>query len=490
MGSMNQNYMRSVLVIVVLAVVAVIGIKFLSIGQKQQATSIDSGVAVPLSPEQNGNAMVPERSDSNADGFNRADTIDQPLILEDGRVPSDAKDTEIKDSGVKNDGGTNGSTNGGTTGGTPKEVTNDVATGGRVWDINALENSGNTKANSDKPVSPSGSGIYILGGDRIDPIAAQSSSVANDIWKGVGTLGIAWNPAPISQFGVASVWSKRDYFSSFYYKNALWVMGGNANFPKHDIWNSTDYGLTWNHVDTDANSLNGIQDATWSARQNFQVVNNNGTLYLTGGTTTTCLTSVLASNQMWASNDAIHWSLVSSGPWSGRYGHASVSYNGEIYVLGGVNCSSGSTMSNNEIWKFSPSTQKWTHVVTSGPMWSPRFNHSAVVMDGKIWVLGGADTTSSYNDSWYSENGGVSWHQMAKIGGSGTWAPRSEFQTPLIGGKILYVMGGNSSSYGSGMLGDVWHATNINYSTNTMSWVQDPVPPWSARTGFQAVVVQ
>ena len=48
----------------------------------------------------------------------------------------------------------------------------------------------------------------------------------------------------------------------------------------------------------------------------------------------------------------------------------------------------------------------WSKLTTSSPIWSARYDHQTLVMNGKMWVLGGFDNqASTYNDVWWSSDG-------------------------------------------------------------------------------------
>jgi hypothetical protein len=99
--------------------------------------------------------------------------------------------------------------------------------------------------------------------------------------------------------------------------------------------------------------------------------------------------------------------------------HTSVLYNGRIWLLGGREFSAG----ENDVW-YSSDGVKWT-TATRHAQWSPRFGHTSVVHDGKMWVLGGAYLVNAIehylNDVWYSSDG-TSWTQATA---SAAWSPRS-----------------------------------------------------------------
>jgi leucine-zipper-like transcriptional regulator 1 len=100
---------------------------------------------------------------------------------------------------------------------------------------------------------------------------------------------------------------------------------------------------------------------------------------------------------------AAEWVQVNAGPrWSSRTEHASVVFQDKIWVLGGLN--KGISNGNlNDVWS-SPDGVNWTQV-TAAAAWEPRSRHSALVYDGKLWVLGGYGNNGTLHDVWYSSDG-------------------------------------------------------------------------------------
>ena len=72
-----------------------------------------------------------------------------------------------------------------------------------------------------------------------------------------------------------------------------------------------------------------------------------------------------------------------SNHWSIRYEHTAVVFDDKMWVLGGFDGSS----TLNDVW-WSVDGASWTEVTASNH-WSARYYHTAVVFDGKMWVLGG-----------------------------------------------------------------------------------------------------
>jgi len=160
------------------------------------------------------------------------------------------------------------------------------------------------------------------------------------------------------------------------------------------------------------------------------------------------------------------WSPVTgNASWSPRYDHTALVFNNELWVLGG----SG----GNDVWK-SADGRTWSKVTDSAG-WLPRIGHASVVFDNRMWVLGGG-SGSLNNDVWYSTDG-VTWTEATKNAG---WSPRSGHASFVYEGKI-WVLGGGSGSLNN----DVW------YSTDGVTWTEATKNAgWSPRLGHASFVYE
>jgi len=126
------------------------------------------------------------------------------------------------------------------------------------------------------------------------------------------------------------------------------------------------------------------------------------------------------------------WVMKASMPLP-RAEHAAVLLNGKIYVMGGYVGAGGVT---KQVHIYDPSNNTWT---VGTPMLNPRSQFGAAVINGKIYVMGGLMTT----------NTGSSINAVEEYDPSnGTWVSktpmliqRNDFATAVLDGKI-YVMGG------------------------------------------------
>ena len=87
---------------------------------------------------------------------------------------------------------------------------------------------------------------------------------------------------------------------------------------------------------------------------------------------------------------------TSAANWTARRNHTSLVYNNKMWVIGGYDAGGY----KNDVWSSSDGIT-WTQQ-TSATSWTARNNHASLVYSNKMWVIGGWD--SGYkNDVWYTD---------------------------------------------------------------------------------------
>ena len=168
----------------------------------------------------------------------------------------------------------------------------------------------------------------------------------------------------------------------------------------------------------------------------------------------------------------VKWQLVTrSAAWAGRAEHTSVVHDDKIWVLGGQSLVRPSLYA--DVW-YSANGRTWRRTTALAP-WRRRHSHASVVHDGKIWVLGG-DGGKRKNDVWSSEDG-INWSQVRA---AAPWSARRDHTSVVHNGRI-WVLGGSS---GPGKReNDVW------YSSDGIEWTQALASaPWGVRYSHLSVV--
>ncbi len=217
------------------------------------------------------------------------------------------------------------------------------------------------------------------------------------------------------------------------------------------------------------------------------------------------------------------WETKSPMP-TARQGLSTSVVNGKIYAIGGVESSSASfanTEKFSTVEEYDPATDTWS---TKSPMPTARGWHSANVVDGKIYIIGGArgttpaevhvvtvevydpatDTWSQKGDMPVSRGAGSGSMVDGKIyffGGYGgkqrvdeydpstdTWTQKSEMPTARVGlstsvldGKI-YLIGGFGHSGYRGV------TTVAFYDPATDTWTTAPDMPTGRFGAYSSVV--
>jgi N-acetylneuraminic acid mutarotase len=188
-------------------------------------------------------------------------------------------------------------------------------------------------------------------------------------------------------------------------------------------------------------------------------------------------------NDVSYSSDGQDWSLATaSAPWAPRCEHAALAFDDKLWVIGGVD-SSGELHVFSDVWCSSDGIT-WTQVTSAAP-WCARRGFTAVVFDGKIWVMGGrglggcGDVNGYLSDVWYSSDG-VSWNEATA---AAPWRGRGEHSSVAHDGKI-WVMGGKAMADIMEMVyfKDVW------CSSDGVNWIEATNEgPWQWYCGYTCV---
>ncbi len=222
------------------------------------------------------------------------------------------------------------------------------------------------------------------------------------------------------------------------------------------------------------NEVWAFDGTTWSQRPNAPWVSGmmgqsyvlSGKLYYAGGQDY----QGNLSHNIWSTTNGSNWVLSSSSPvWSPRAYHAttvapcnigssststiSQKSPAKVFLMGGID--------PNSVYDetvFSSSNGSTWNQLTNNAAWGQRQGHASVYFLNKIWVLGGNDgITGNKNDVWSSPDG-INWTQVTS---NAAWSPRS-YHTALVYNNKIWVIGGGDNS----MMNDVWS------SPDGVSWTQ------------------
>ena len=214
----------------------------------------------------------------------------------------------------------------------------------------------------------------------------------------------------------------------------LYVMGGNTTLGNPHTTNVFEVfdpaSNTWSTPQT---------TGVYTGRRYLSATMVDGKIYFIGGIQADQI-PYLALNTVEVFDPLSNaWTTPTmSGSMTARAYHASVVINGKIYVIGG-NIRAPS-FPNVEV--FDPGTNTWTVPVTSGTF-IQRYLLTASAVGGKIYVFGGIGVDSSGANALVSQvqvfdPSTGAWSTSVT---SGIFTPRSDLSSAVIGGKI-YVIGG------------------------------------------------
>ena len=277
--------------------------------------------------------------------------------------------------------------------------------------------------------------MWIIGGYYHGPVGVPHATTLGDLWY--SSDGNIWTQATASP-----AFPNRGGCSSLVFNGKMWVIGGNdiagpATSSLNDIWYSSD-GITW---------IEATTSAAFSPRTGHSSLAFSGKMWVIGGNDSVNGLGWLGNgykNDVWYSSDGISWSqATSSAAFSPRCNHTSLVFDNKMWVVGGAGIGMAT---NRDVW-YSTDGITWTQA-TASAAFSARYYHSSAVFNGKMWVIGGQDGTGTRNDIWYSTDGSA-WTQLSSFTG---FSPRYG-QSSLVFNNELWSIGGT----GDTDYKDVWY---------------------------------
>lgn len=229
--------------------------------------------------------------------------------------------------------------------------------------------------------------IWVVGGKAFDVpgIASNAAFVdINDVWS--SSDGINW-----TQITDNAPFSKRGGHTLDVYNGRLHLISGGFNsFGTEEVW-STENGLTWT-LETDNLAFDT------SRRHNHRVVSLNDTFYMTGGAT-------INYDGIWRSNNLKDWTLVKDNlDFLARRAPSFHNYGNNLVYFGGLEPNKSFTTPSayrQDIW-YSVDGENWTQGREQAPFLE-RYQHTSVIFDNKIFIIGGQNPTGYLNDVWTLE---------------------------------------------------------------------------------------
>ncbi|MFA6032274.1 MAG: kelch repeat-containing protein [Myxococcota bacterium] len=300
----------------------------------------------------------------------------------------------------------------------------------------------------------------------------------NDVW--FSQDGSSWEAAVEDG---APGFTPRTGHTSVVFDNKIWVIAGYwANGgPRNDVWMSTD-GITWEQAKP--NDLAGFAN-----RYEHSSVVFGGELWVIGGWKyDKTAEKFLNFSDVWSSVNGVDWvrrKADDASAFAGRFGHTSAAHGGNLWVISGYDVKDTSQNFYGDVWRSSNGVD-WTKTKPDAVYsFIPRLGHAGMVMNGRMWVAGGASLLGYANDVWSSTDG-VYWDKVKNNDGSGF--PGRAYHGGLVFKDAMWVLYGMWSDLKTGdkhYMADVWS------STDGMTWEQkkpDDAAAFSPRYAASAVV--
>jgi N-acetylneuraminic acid mutarotase len=149
--------------------------------------------------------------------------------------------------------------------------------------------------------------------------------------------------------------------------------------------------------------------------------------------------------------DGKTWSRETSLPGEGVNAPAAAAIGDNVFLIGGFGTTTNRPVTS--VRRYNTKTHQWTD---AAPLPAPRGGHAAVVMNGRIHVLGGGNSISTISDHSVYDPQANAWTDGAPL-------PRSlGSPAAVVLGTTLYSIGGRS---GPNDFGDVYL-----YDSSTRTW--------------------
>ncbi len=220
-------------------------------------------------------------------------------------------------------------------------------------------------------------------------------------------------------------------------------------------------------IEASSSAKYAVRRPGWQTLETFTAGAGQGTLYFNGffySVVGDVLYRSSGTHNSGTSGSAFTQANVP--PWYGRGEGVFQSFNGKMYVIGGVGAFEYADVSS------SSDGENWTVNAAAAPFGN-RQGPGCVVFNNLMWIIGGSTPTGTYMNDVWSTPDGITWTQVTS---SAPWAGRSLFGC-LAANNGIYIFGGLEFS---GFVSDIW------FTSDGKNWTQ--VTPqasyWSARAAF------
>ncbi|KAI9270652.1 hypothetical protein BDA99DRAFT_569950 [Phascolomyces articulosus] len=165
-----------------------------------------------------------------------------------------------------------------------------------------------------------------------------------------------------------------------------------------------------------------------------------------------------------------------------RSKHTAVMVDGTMYIWGGQRA--GRYLNDMVAFntKTYPSNPQWEFITPNGDGPSARAGHASVIFENKLYIFGGTDGDHLYNDIWAFDLNARIWMQVPAVGYIPV--PRTDFSCAMVDG-VMYIFGGHGPDGQD--LGDL-----CAFRIKSQRWYmfQNMGPTPSARHGLSIVNIK
>eukprot|EP01130_Rhizamoeba_saxonica_P007493 TRINITY_DN3031_c2_g1_i3.p1 TRINITY_DN3031_c2_g1~~TRINITY_DN3031_c2_g1_i3.p1 ORF type:complete len:441 (-),score=87.87 TRINITY_DN3031_c2_g1_i3:47-1369(-) len=235
--------------------------------------------------------------------------------------------------------------------------------------------------------------------------------------------------------------SERFFHGAVIYKKMMYIFGGKNNGFLNDFWQYNFADKEWSEVSVNSGRLP-------SGRYGHTMVVHRNSLYVYGGY------DVLGyhSDEIFEYRfDLRNWYKVETFSVSiepqlylERTHHTAVVYNDSMYIYGGEGENKENSMYYNDLLRYCFETRTWTRVYIPGFKPRPRWGHTSVIFDGKMYILGGKDSVVSFKDIYRYSFEAQSWKKK-EVGDQFT--PRFFHSATILNNSMLVFAGCNMHTY-------------------------------------------
>ena len=306
--------------------------------------------------------------------------------------------------------------------------------------------------------------LYALGG-------YNAGSLSTTEYSHIGTNGV-----PGTWTSTTAMANARDSFTATASNGYVYVMGG-FNSGTSLAYNDVYYA----QLNANGTIGTGTTGTTWfttssftTARENLWSLVYNGYLYVGGGSDISSNYYADVQSALINTNGTLGSFVANTSFTTGRRNASAVAANGYLYVMGGNNGSNLATTQSAAINNGGLGTvASW---VTTNTVTTARSNHASVAYNGYMYVLGGYDGTNYLNDVQYApinSNGTLgTWHYTHNSTDDSTsfvagFTTGRRAATVTVYGGYMYIMGGLGAS--ATYLNDVQYAP-INSNGTIGTW--------------------